>query len=158
MHDRELKELFEGIEISIAVKQLMPFTNAERRDETVDRLPYGATSAAQHTIVSGSVPREIDATRLEYLQLQQQLLDIDSRTLIPHALQDLAQDDVYETQPSPTKLLIKPIRFRSAAASEIVDPNGRIDNHHVYFAARPRRERSRSPSQAILPRSRRIVR
>ena len=68
MHDSELKELFERIEIAIAMQERMLFSNAERGDQTVDRFAYSATAAAQETIVSRRVARQLDATRLEYLQ------------------------------------------------------------------------------------------
>ena len=67
MHNSQFKELFERIEIAIAMQERMLFANAERRNEAVDRLAYGATAAAQETIVSRSVTRQLNAGRLEYL-------------------------------------------------------------------------------------------
>jgi len=58
--DRELKKLFERIEISIAVQQQVPFANAKRRDQTIDRLPYGVATAANRPIVSRCFPRQVD--------------------------------------------------------------------------------------------------
>jgi len=59
MHDSELEELFERIEITIAMQERMLLPNAERGDETIDRLAYRATAAAQETIVSRRVPRTL---------------------------------------------------------------------------------------------------
>jgi len=61
MHDSEVEELFERIEVAIAMQERMLFANAERRDEAVDRFAYGPSTAAQETIVSRRVTRQLDA-------------------------------------------------------------------------------------------------
>src|SRR5262249_54380673 len=141
MHDRQIEEPFERIEIAITMQQRVLFPNAERRDEKVDGLAHGAAAAAQETIVSRSVPRQFDTASLEYLQFEQLPLDSDGRTFIAQALQHLAQNDVGETQPSPAEFAIEPLGFWIADGSEIVDPDRRVDDDHVgYLVARPRRD------------------
>src|SRR5439155_20645452 len=106
---------------------------------------------------SRSPTRQLDATRPEYMQFKQLPLDIDGRTFIAHTLQHLAQNDIRETKPSPAEFVIEPLGLQIADGSEIVDPDRGVDDDHVgYLVARLRRDCSRSPSQATLPRSLRM--
>src|SRR6185295_13821414 len=53
---------------------------------------------------------------------------------------------------------MNPISFGIRNASEVVDPDGGVDDDHGdYCATRPSRETSRLPSQRTLPRNRRTL-
>jgi hypothetical protein len=50
MHDFQLKEFLEGIEVAVAVEQGVIVLQAERGDEAVDGLSYGLATHPQRLI------------------------------------------------------------------------------------------------------------
>ncbi len=98
MNDGELEKSLERVEVSIAVKQCVLFTQAERGDQAVYRLPYRATAAPKSAIVVGCLSCQRDAACVEHLELRQLLFNLFSRQVAADALQHLAQDDVGESK------------------------------------------------------------
>jgi len=69
MDDRELKKLFERIEISIAVQQPVLLAYAKRGNQTINRLAHGVAAAPQRPIISHRVPRQVESACYEHFQL-----------------------------------------------------------------------------------------
>jgi hypothetical protein len=158
MDDREVKKLFEGIKVPIAMEQRVPLSYAECCDQAIDCLSHSTSAASERPIVPRRLPREVGTACLEQFQFEETSLDIIRCGFIANALQHFAENDVRQPQALTIEFRIKPIRFRIPDTLEIVNPDGGVDDHHVdYFVTRPSREASRSPSQATLPRNRRML-
>src|SRR5216684_9279099 len=155
--DGQTQPLLKSLEIPVAMKQGVPLTQAERRDQAVDSFPNGVAAASKGSIVSRGVASQRHASCREHLQLQQLLFSRLRRRFVAEALQHFAQDDVGQPQTLPVELPAQPRRLRVSRALQIVDPDRGVDDDHAYFAVRPRRDALRSPFQATLPRNRRIL-
>ena len=131
MDNGELEKSFEGVEVSIAVQQCVLFTQAERGDQAVYRLPYGVTATPKSTIVAGRLSCQREAARFEHLEFRQLFLNLFGREVVANALQYLAQDDVGESKALAVEFGIQPIRLRILGTLEVVDPNGAVDNNHA---------------------------
>ncbi len=68
MHDLQIEELLEGIEVAVAVEQCVVVLDAERGDEAVDGLPIGLASRAESSVVARRGGRESDPAGLEELE------------------------------------------------------------------------------------------
>jgi hypothetical protein len=157
VNNRELKKSFERIEISIAVQQRVLLANTERRDQTVNRLPDSMAAAPQRPIVSRCLRCQVH-TAFEHFQLEELALDILRSELTTNALEDFAEDHIRESKTLLIELRMEPLGLGIRSALEVIDPNRGVDDYHAsYCADRPRREASRSPSQATLPRKRRML-
>lgn len=68
MNDLQAKDIFEWVEIAVAVEESMGVLETERCDEANDGLPDGPPVGAQGVIVPCSGLRERDVTGLEDLE------------------------------------------------------------------------------------------
>jgi hypothetical protein len=158
MDDRQLQEFLEGFEIPIAMDERVLIANAKRGDETINRFPNSVASAAKDAIIQRCFSGQIDTARVEHFKLQQLVLDIFGNNLVANTLQDFTENQVDEAQALAIESHMNPIGFGIRNAFQVVDPDGGVDDDHVgYFATRPRRDVSRSPSQVIFPRNRRTL-
>jgi hypothetical protein len=157
MDDRQLQEFLEGFEIPIAMDERVLIANAKRGDETINRFPNSVASAAKDAIIQRCFSGQIDTARVEHLKLQQLALDIFGN-FVANTLQDFTENQVDEAQALAIEFHMNPIGFGIRNAFQVVDPDGGVDDDHVgYFATRPRRDVSRSPSQVTFPRNRRTL-
>jgi hypothetical protein len=138
--DGEIEKGFERIEVAIAVQRRMMFTQAERRNQAIDRLAYGVSAAAQRAIVPRRISSKVDAARVEHLQLEQLSLDAPGDALVTYALQDFTQDQISDGETLPVERSVEPVGFRIRHAAEVVDPDGGVDD-----------DRRDSPRDTILP-------
>ncbi len=156
--NRKLKELFEPIEISITVQQRVLLAYAERGDQTINRLADRVAPGSQRPIIPCGFPRQVDATCFEHFQLEQLALNILRSELIANTLQNFAENQIDEPQTLAIEFRMEPIGFGIREALQVIDPDRGVDDHHAsYFATRPRRDASRSPSHLTLPRRRRML-
>jgi hypothetical protein len=156
--DRQLEKSLERIKISISMEQRVLLPDTKCGDETIDRLPHGVATAPERAIVPRRLPRQVDTPCFEYRQLEQLAFHIFRGELIADALQQFAKNDVGQPETLAIEFRMNPIRLGIPDALQVIDPDGRIDDHHTrYFASRPVRDASRSPSQLTVPRKRRML-
>lgn len=86
MNDGEPEELLERIEISVAMNHRVLLSNAEGRNQAIDRLANGVAASSKRPVVARGLTRQISAARVEELQLEQRTLDSLSRDVITYAL------------------------------------------------------------------------
>lgn len=158
MYDGQVEKTFEWAEISIPVQQRMVLAYTECCDNAVDCFPNSVAATAQRAIVPSCFPRQLDAGCFKYFQLEQLPLDVFRDRLIANALKNFAENQIREPETLPIEFHVEPLGLGIRDSLEVIDPNSRVDDHHAaYLATRPRRDASRSPSQATLPRKRRMV-
>ncbi len=131
MNDLQSEDVLEGVEIAIAVEQRMRVLETERRDEAIDCLPDGPPASAQAAIVSRSRLRESDAAGVEDLETAKCAKDSSGGGIGRDALEHLAHRQVEQPQTAALRLSIEPLDFGCADAVQVVDPDRRVDDHHV---------------------------
>jgi len=82
----------------------VPFTQAERGDDAIDRIPNSAPALAELTIVPGSLRREFDAACLEDLEAPQVTEHASGLRVVREAMQNLADAEIQDAQPLPLRL------------------------------------------------------
>src|SRR5215469_12026829 len=135
----------ERVEVTIAMKQLVIFDNAEARDKRIDSLAHGDSPTPQCAKIlrcrdcNGSSPNR---HTLQYIQLPTHAMEVQVRA---KTLQNLDQDQVAEQGPLSGQQTVQQISFRRWPPVEVINPDGRIDQDHS-LTKRSRRIASRSPS------------
>src|SRR6476620_5775244 len=136
MNDGETEAFLERLEISVSVKERVLSPQAERRNQTIDGLANGVTMASKRPIVARRLARQHYATHIEDLTLRQRGLDLFRDHVVTNPLQHLAKDDVCQSETLTIEFSIQPVGLGIGRALQVVDPDGGVDNHHVYFASR----------------------
>jgi hypothetical protein len=122
--------MLEWIEVTIAVQQGMAGSKAECSDEAINRLADRVAFAAQRAeILSGRYP-DIRTSSCKHFKSKKLSLHSSKCMVVGNALQDLAEDDLGQPKSLVSEFSIQPLRLRVLNAAEIVNPNGRINNHH----------------------------
>ena len=75
VNDGELEEPLERIEISVAMNQRVLLSNAEGRNQAIDRLAHCVAASSKCPVVARGLTGQISAARVEELQLEQRTLD-----------------------------------------------------------------------------------
>lgn len=109
----------------------MILANAKRSDQAIDRVPNGVAPAPQPPVVPSGVSGQIDTTCLEHVELAQLTLHLIRCGIVAHALQDFAKDEIDQPEALTIELRIQPVRFWMVVAVKVIDPDGRVDDHHV---------------------------
>ena len=128
--DLEAEELLKGIEVAIVVKQTMVVQQTERCDPRVDGRAHDSTPPAQRPIVERGGQGQVHAARGEHFEPQKPRPDLSKSAFVPKPLQDLAQDDVEESQPLTIDFSIQPLRLGRPGTIEVVDPDRAVDDDH----------------------------
>src|ERR1039458_703284 len=154
MHDLQPKHFLEGIEIVVSVQQFVPGLQTESGNQAIDGLANGVTALPQVAVVRRSGDGQAATAGLKNLELQELGPDTRERVLVSNTLQYLAEDEICQPEPLPLQFAIHPACFRVFDAAQIIDPHGRVNNHHIpsYSRARAWRDWLRSPSQSTFPR------
>src|SRR5580704_59487 len=139
------------------MQQLIPRKQAERGNPAVDGLADGVATLAQGAIVRGSRDSAFSTSGLKYIKRKKLISYPSEFARVTNALQHFAQNQIGQTDPLQRHLAVKPLSFCIGIATEIVNPNGRVHDHHSNNPLlRPRRDSARFPSHFTLPRNRRI--
>jgi hypothetical protein len=133
------------------MQKRMALSDAERRNEAIDRLLNGATSPSQRPVIACGLAGQIDAAGFEHFKFQQDFLDLFGRFVVAETLQHFAEDDVGQRETLPIQFLIQPVGLGTPRAAQIVDPDSCIDDDHATLSAEPRQSR---PIEIALPRHR----
>jgi len=112
------------------MQQRMLLFDTERRDQHIDRLPRGLAAIAQRAVVPGRLDSQLSTRSLEDLELQKFRLNQGGRLLVAESLQYLQENNRREAQSLFVQVPLEPIRLGVFNAVEVVDPDGRIDDHH----------------------------
>ena len=91
------------------MNQRVLLADTKRRNQTIDRLANGVTAASKRPIVARGLTRQVGATHVEHLELQQLTLDGLRGNIVPNALQHFAEDQVSEAETLPVQLLVNPL-------------------------------------------------
>jgi hypothetical protein len=127
-----------GIKIAIAVQQGVPFPEAKRCDEAIDRPANSMTALPKDSEVPSRCYREFRAARWKYLAPAEFGKHAIESALVGNALQHLAQNDVYHAQAPALKFCLQPLHLGIAGVAKIINPDRGInDDHGCYSAARP---------------------
>src|SRR5208282_208190 len=157
VHHLQPQHLLKRIEIAVAVQKLIPRQQAERSNPTIHSFPNGVATLAQGAIVRGGRDRVFSASRRKYLKREQLISYPSKLARSPNTLKHFAKDHVGKTDSLERHFAVEPLRFCIRNAPEIVNPNGRVHDHHSnHPVLRPRRDSSRFPSHFTLPRNRRM--
>src|SRR5271154_3152680 len=141
----------------IAVQKLISCKQTECRDPTVHSFPNGVAALAQGAVVRGGRDRVFSASRRKYVEPEKLISYPSKFARVTNTLEHFAENHVGKTDPLERHLAVKPLRFRVGIATEIVNPNGRVHDHHSdHSLLRPSRDSSRFPSHFPLPRNRRM--
>jgi len=119
----------------------MALSNAERRNEAVDRLTNGATSPSQRSVIACGLAGQIDAAGFEYFESQQEFLDLFGRGVVAETLQHFTEDDVGQRETLPIQFVIQPVGLGIPCAAQVVDPDRCIDDDHAKLSGDPRQTR-----------------
>src|SRR5882672_4788510 len=131
MNDGELEKLLERIEVSIAMQQRVLLPDAERCDQTIDRLPHGVATSAERSVVPRRLTSQVDAAHVEHLELEQLTLDLFRCDVITNTLEHFAENHISEPEALTLQFSVNPIGLGIRDAAEVIDPNGGLDDHHV---------------------------
>jgi hypothetical protein len=157
MNHRESQALFEGIKIAIAMQQRMSLPDAKGGDQAINRLANRLPLAPKDSEVPSCRYREFSTAGREYIASAEFGKHNIESLLVGDALQNLAENDVNQTEPLAHELGLQPSHLGIADVPEIVNPHCGINDDHIrYSATRPCREAERSPSQRTFPFNRRI--
>ena len=129
MHHRQLEEFLERVEVPVAMQKRMARSDAERRNEAVDRLANGAAPSSQRTVIARGLARQVNAAGFEYFEPPQPILDLFD-SVVAEALQHFAEDDVCQRETLPIQCPIQPVSLRILRALQVVDPDGSVDDDH----------------------------
>ena len=140
------------------MQKRVPFLNAKCGNPAIDSFAHGVTLAPKAPEIPSRGDRQSRAACLEKLEPAEITQNSAKRDIVANALQNLAQNQIRQPQPLTVNFTVQPIGLGIQHAAQVVDPYGRINDHHVpaYLATCPSREASRSPCHWILPRNRRI--
>ena len=127
----EVQQLFEGVEVAVAVEQGVRLAQAERRDETVDCLAHRPAALAEAPMVICSRGREFDPASIENLETPQAPQHANGLRIGGEPLKDLADHEIEKPQAPPRKLPVQPRRLWGGHAVEIVDPDAGVDDYHI---------------------------
>jgi len=136
-------------EIPMIVQQTVPFLNAERSDNHIDRLAHGNPQSAQTPVILGGSNRKPFVHHSRDRISTEALLNPNHKGIVPCPLQDLKHDQIADQDPIVVILGQCPeFGHRDIVdAAKVRDPNRAIDDDHGSGSnARPSRIASKSPS------------
>jgi len=108
------------------------------------------TSTSKRSIIPCRLAGQLNAARVEHLQLEQLTFDVFRDDVITNPLEHLAENQISEPEALTLQLSVNPIGLGIRDAAEVVDPNGSVDDHDVatrlfFFGARSRDRLPRPP-------------
>ena len=157
VNDPQPQMFLEAVKVAIVVQQRIPLSQAEGRNEAVDRLPNGQSFRAEKTIVVCSIQRYLLPAAGKNGQARQFESNLPELPLIAESLQDLAENQVGKAQFLGSDILFQPLRPRIRPASQVINPNGGVNDRNTGSTNLDKRDCSRSPSHWPIPRSFRIA-
>jgi hypothetical protein len=108
----------------------MPMPKAECGNQAVDRFADGVTLPAEIPEVSCGCDSEFLAATFKELEPAKFAQDAIWSVLISQTLENLAENQVRQSEALPAKLTIKVIGLGVLQTTHVVDPDGRIDEYH----------------------------
>ena len=99
-------------------------------NQTVDRFSDGVTLPAKIPEVSCGCDGEFLAATFKELEPAKFAQDAIGSVLICQTLENLAKNQVRQSEALPAKLTIKVIGLGVLQTAQVVDPYGRIDDYH----------------------------
>ena len=108
----------------------MTFDQAKGCDQAIDGLPNRKTPRSKRPVVLCGRDGQILASRGEYLELRQVTPDTRKMRISLNPLQDLAQDEIGQSEALLIQFPIKPIRVRIRRSPQVFDPDSGIHNSH----------------------------
>jgi len=137
MDYRKAKHFLEMVEIPVPMQKRVPVPKTERRDYTI----YGLTNRVPPLTESSEVPGSLDGQFLaagrQELELSKATQNLNEGLLVSDALKDLAENQIGQPKALASKLTIKVIGLLVSHTTEIVNPNGGIDDHHRSLLRKP---------------------
>lgn len=127
------------------MQQRVLLREAEGSDQTTDGLPHGVAARPQRPIIPHCVPRQVDAACFEKFQLEQSALDLSRCELISDTLQHFAENHIYQPEALTIEFCMNPICLRISYALKVINPDGRVDDHHDAISLRGPHEKHRDP-------------
>jgi hypothetical protein len=132
--------VLERIKITVSVKESMLAFEAEGRDQAIDRLSHCIASRPESSIVLGRSNGQIFSPGVEHLKSGQVPANLREAGVASDSLQDFTQDKVRQPKTLPGQLSFEPLSMWIHSSSEVVDPDSRVDYHHL-----------RSPYRITMP-------
>jgi len=115
--------MLEWVEVTIAMKQLMIFAQAESRDDRIDGRSHSNAFSTQEAIIPGRRNCDLVTTDVAKLKRIKALEDPSNVEFGAKALQDLGKDQIAYQQLPRTHQLIGQIGFAALHAVEVIDPD-----------------------------------
>ncbi len=143
--------LLEGIEVSVAMKQLVATDYASSSQHHVDSAANRDTKISQFSIVLRCFNHHVFAPKNYKIQARQKPPNFIELLVELAPLKHLREYQVANCKLLRIEQPFKEISLRRGSSSKVVDPNTRIHQNHL-----SRLMASRSPSQVIFPRNFRI--
>jgi hypothetical protein len=112
MQDPETEEILKGVEITVAMEQLVFAQQTKRGNQTVDGFADRVAAPAQVSIVLCGRYRQGAAAVLKNMEFQEGPLNPGKLGCISDALQDLTQDKICKPKPLPVQFAVQPNGFR----------------------------------------------
>ena len=123
MDYRESQQVFERIEVTIAVEQGMLLADAIRREQNVDGLANRSAGLSQPPIVVRRLRRERDVDERDDFELEQLRFDHRRFAVVTEPLQHFGEDDGRQADPLAIQVPIEPPAFRVVDSVQEVDPD-----------------------------------
>jgi hypothetical protein len=130
MQDLQPQRFLEAIEIPIPMQQLMPSLQTKSSDQAIDCLADRITAPAQLSVVLCGDQRQVAPASVKDLKSQKLALRPRKLNRVLNSLQYFTKNQVGQPHPMLRQVLVQPICFRVACTAKVVNPDGRVDDHH----------------------------
>ena len=150
-HHSEAEVLLESVEVAVTVEEKQVALNAPRCDENVNGLPHGNPVEAQGTEITRCLDGNLSSAYVNLMQGEENILGLVEVTLGVEALQDFRQHEVPHGNGFGGEEGVEEVGLFVPGASEVVNPHARVHEDHLSVLIF-----SRSPSQVMVPRRRRM--
>ena len=141
----------EGLKVAVAEQQRDLVFDASRGDDGIDRLANRDAFGAKQPEIAGRLNRYVAPHHIQAFKRAEHQLRFVEVALVRKTLEHLGEDEISDRHGFATGEIVQPIGFPGRGASEIIDPDARIDEDQASD-----RIASRSPDQFNWPRNCRI--
>src|SRR5260370_28232154 len=108
----------------------MPVDNASRCDQTIDGIADGAATLPKRSEIHGSRNSEFLAASSNQFEFLEFAPDLREHLLTANTLKNLTENEVGQPESLSRDLVVEPLCFAIPKTTEIINPNGGINDHH----------------------------
>lgn len=130
MDDNQTQQLFEMIEVAVPMQKRVPLTDTKRGDETIDSLAHSSSAPPETLEAHRSLYSQALAAGLENREPSKIAQYLPESLFIADALENLAENQVRQSETLVTDLTIEIIGLTVSQASKVINPYGCIHDYH----------------------------